>query len=85
MLDCHESSRKATRRDSRLPPLFILFSYFILANNAFDLLFTKLEIVIIELGAFIYYLVVEDEKGTWLEGYILMLCYLIAAAAAYFV
>lgn len=66
-------------------PVFIIFSYFVLANNAFDLLFTKLEIVIIGLGAFIYYLVVEDGKGTWLEGCILMLCYLIFAVAVYFI
>lgn len=66
-------------------PVFVLFSYFVLGNNAFDLLFTKLEIVIIGLGAFIYYLVVEDGKGTWLEGCILMVCYLIFAVAAYFI
>jgi Ca2+:H+ antiporter len=66
-------------------PVFIIFSYFILANNTFDLLFTKLEIVIIGLGAFIYYLVVEDGKGTWLEGCILMVCYLIFGVAVYFV
>jgi Ca2+:H+ antiporter len=66
-------------------PVFILFSYFVLANNTFDLLFTKLEIVIIGLGAVIYYLVVEDGKGTWLEGCILMLCYLIFAVAVYFI
>ncbi|HEU5438084.1 MAG TPA: hypothetical protein VFU88_02245 [Ktedonobacterales bacterium] len=66
-------------------PVFIIFSYFVLANSAFDLLFTKLEIVIIGLGAFIYYLVVEDGKGTWLEGCILMLCYLIFAVAVYFI
>jgi Ca2+:H+ antiporter len=66
-------------------PVFIIFSYFVLANNSFDLLFTRLEIVIIGLGAFIYYLVVEDGKGTWLEGCILMLCYLIFAVAVYFI
>jgi Ca2+:H+ antiporter len=64
-------------------PVFVLCSYFFFSGNPFDLLFTKLEIVIIGLGTFIYYLVVEDGKGTWLEGRILMVGYAIFAVAAY--
>jgi len=65
-------------------PIFVIASYFFFSPaNFFALLFTRLEIAVIALGAFIFYLITEDGLGTWLEGWIMFIAYLIFCVVAF--
>lgn len=64
-------------------PVFVLVSYVVFPASFFSLLFTRLEIVVIALATFLYYLVTEDGVGTWLEGMLLLGGFVIFAAIAF--
>jgi len=66
-------------------PIFVLYSFFSGGSGPkFALLFTRLELAVFALAAFLFYLVTEDGEGTWQEGAQLMGFYAIFAGAAFF-
>lgn len=67
-------------------PIFVLYSFFFASgpSGVFALLFTRLELAVFALAAFLFYLVTEDGEGTWQEGAQLMGFYAIFAGAAFF-
>ncbi len=56
----------------------------LLIGNPIDLVFTKVELIIVALVTFVYALVSLDGETTWLEGLQLIAFYLMVAATAFF-
>jgi Ca2+:H+ antiporter len=63
-------------------PIFVLYSLFFIPGHVLGLYFDGIEVVVIALGTFLFYLVTEDGKGTWHEGLTLLTLYLIFVGAA---
>lgn len=63
-------------------PIFVLYSLLFIPQHVFGLYFDGIEIIVIALGTFLFYLVTEDGKGTWHEGLTLLTLYAIFVGAA---